>query len=147
MAHPHHEPHRRPVQHRPQQPALPGRRRSSPDCTGSPSHSTQSPADFYNIGAFSLPPANADRFRTCGLGILRGPGEINVNGGLAKQVALGEHDKLRFEATFTDVLDRANYASPAPNISNPSTFGALTSALPRGLGGNRTGQLALRRGF
>jgi hypothetical protein len=118
-----------------------------PDCVGNPNPSGQSPGDFYNIGAFAAPPANAGRFGTCGLGILEGPGEINVNGGLAKQVAFREHYKLRFEATFTNVLNHANYAPPALNISNPSTFGVLTSALPQGLGGNRTGQLALRLDF
>jgi hypothetical protein len=33
------------------------------------------------------------------------------------------------------------------NISNQSTFGVLASTLPQGLGGNRTGQLALRFDF
>ena len=118
-----------------------------PDCSGNPVPASQSPAAFYNLNAFSAPPADAGRFGNCGLGILQGPGEINVNGGLAKQIALGERDKLRFEATFTNLLNHSNYAPPSLNISNPSTFGVLTSALPQGLGGNRTGQLALRFDF
>lgn len=118
-----------------------------PDCTGNAIPSNQSPADFFTIDGFAPPPANAGRFGTCGLGILQGPGEINVNGGLAKQVAFKERYKLRFEATFTNVLNHSNYAPPSLNISNPSTFGVLTSALPQGLGGNRTGQLALRFDF
>jgi hypothetical protein len=52
------------------------------------------------MNAFALPPVNAGRFGTCGLGILEGPGEINVNVGLAKQFPLTEHSHLRFEATF-----------------------------------------------
>ncbi len=118
-----------------------------PDCNGNAIPSNQSPGDFFNINAFSVPPANAGRFGTCGLGILQGPGEINVNGGLAKQVSFKERYKLRFEATFTNVLNHSNYAPPSLNISNPSTFGVLTSALPQGLGGNRTGQLAVRLDF
>src|ERR1039458_855506 len=58
-----------------------------PDCNGNAIPSNQSPGDFFNINALSVPPANAGRFGTCGLGILQGPGEINVNGGLAKQVS------------------------------------------------------------
>jgi hypothetical protein len=54
---------------------------------------------------------------------------------------------LRFEATFTNVLNHTNFAPPALNIGNPSTFGILDAALPQGLGGNRTGQLALRLDF
>jgi hypothetical protein len=118
-----------------------------PDCNGNAIPSNQSPGDFFNINAFSVPPANAGRFGNCGLGILQGPGEINVNGGLAKQVYFKERYKMRFEATFTNVLNHSNYAPPSLNISNPSTFGVLTSALPQGLGGNRTGQLAVRLDF
>lgn len=109
--------------------------------------SNRSPQNFYNLGAFAVPPANAGRFGSCGLGILEGPGEINVNSGLARQINFRERDHLRFEATFTNVLNHSNYAPPALNISNPSTFGVLTTVLPQGMGGNRTGQLALRLDF
>jgi hypothetical protein len=53
----------------------------------------------------------------------------------------------RFEATFTNVINRSNFAPPQTNISNRSTFGALTAVLPQGSGGNRTGQMALRLDF
>jgi len=78
---------------------------------------------------------------------LQGPGEINVNAGLSKQIPLTERFRLQFEATFTNVLNHANFAPPALNVSNQSTFGVLTNTLPQGLGGNRTGQLALRLDF
>ena len=118
-----------------------------PDCVGNPIPSSRSALAYYNINAFALPPANAGRFGTCGLGILEGPGEINVNAGLAKQFHLTERFHLRFEATFTNVLNHTNFAPPSLNISNPSTFGVLDATLPQGLGGNRTGQLALRLDF
>jgi hypothetical protein len=118
-----------------------------PDCVGNPIPSNRSPQNYYNFSAFALPPANAGRFGTCGLGILQGPGEINMNAGLAKQFSLTERFHLRFEATFTNVLNHTNFAPPAMNISNPSTFGVLNATLPQGLGGSRTGQLALRLEF
>ena len=118
-----------------------------PDCVGNPVPSNRTPSDFFNFAAFALPPTDAGRFGTCGLGILEGPNLINVNAGLAKVVNLSERMRLRFEASFTNVFNRANYAPPALNISNPSTFGMLTSVLPQGSGGNRTGQLALRLDF
>lgn len=118
-----------------------------PDCIGDPAHSSQYPQSFFNPAAFAFPPANAGRFGTCGVGILEGPGEIDVNGGLAKQVSFHEHDRLRFEATFTNVINRANFAPPALNFSNTSTFGVVSAVLPQGLGGNRTGQLAVRLDF
>ncbi len=118
-----------------------------PDCVGNPIPSNQGPAGFFNASAFAFPPQDAGRFGTCGLGILEGPNLINVNAGLAKVVNISERMRLRFEASFTNVFNRANFAPPALNISNPSTFGVLTSVLPQGSGGNRTGQLALRLDF
>jgi hypothetical protein len=119
-----------------------------PDCVGNPIPSNRAPSNFYNLNAFALPPANAGRFGTCGVGILDGPGEINVNGGLAKQIAFhGDRDKLRFEATFTNVINHTNFAPPSLNFSNTSTFGVLSAVLPQGLGENRTGQFAVRLDF
>ncbi|HXZ41542.1 MAG TPA: carboxypeptidase regulatory-like domain-containing protein [Terriglobales bacterium] len=118
-----------------------------PDCVGNPIPANRSPQAYYALGAFAVPPLNAGRFGSCGLGILQGPGEINVNTGLAKEVSFKEHYRLRFEATFTNVLNHTNFAPPALNISNASTFGVLDATLPQGLGGNRTGQLAVRLDF
>jgi len=118
-----------------------------PDCTGNPVPTNRTVLNYYNFNSFAVPPNNAGRFGTCGLGILQGPGEVNVNAGLSKQFSLTERFHLRFEATFTNVLNHANFAPPSLNISNQSTFGVLTSTLPQGLGGNRTGQLAVRLDF
>jgi hypothetical protein len=117
-----------------------------PDCIGNP-YTNQTSQNLFNINAFALPPANAGRFGSCGVGNLQGPGMINVNTGLAKVFQIKEHARLRFEATFTNVLNHTNYAPPALNIGNPSNFGVLQAALPQGSGGNRTGQLALRLDF
>jgi hypothetical protein len=72
---------------------------------------------------------------------------VNVNLGLAKNFSIREHYRLRFEATFTNALNRLNFAPPQTNVSNPATFGVLESVLPQGAGGNRTGQAALRLDF
>jgi len=117
-----------------------------PDCVGNP-YAGQTSQNFFNIDAFALPPLNAGRFGSCGVGILQGPGMINVNMGLAKVVQFKEHYRLRFEASFTNVLNHTNYAPPALNVGNPTSFGVLQAALPQGNGGNRTGQVALRLDF
>jgi hypothetical protein len=117
-----------------------------PDCVGNP-YANQSSQSFFNINAFALPPANAGRFGSCGVGVLQGPGMINVNMGLAKVVQLKEGYRLRFEASFTNVLNHTNFAPPALNVGNPTSFGVLQAALPQGNGGNRTGQVALRLDF
>jgi len=118
-----------------------------PDCVGNPIPANRSPQAYYALSSFAVPPQNAGRFGTCGLGILQGPGEINLNAGLAKEFSFQERYHLRFEATFTNVLNHTNFAPPALNISNASTFGVLDATLPQGLGGNRTGQLAVRLDF
>ena len=118
-----------------------------PDCVGNPIPANRSPQGYYALSAFALPPVNAGRFGTCGLGILQGPGQVNLNTGLAKEFSFQERYHLRFEATFTNVLNHTNFAPPALNISNASTFGVLTATLPQGLGGNRTGQLSVRLNF
>ena len=117
-----------------------------PDCIGNP-YANQTNQNFFNVNAFALPPANAGRFGNCGVGILHGPGMVDVDSGLAKRFNISERVHLRFEATFTNVLNHTNFAPPALNIGNPSTFGVLDAALPQGQGGNRTGQLALRLEF
>lgn len=118
-----------------------------PDCgAGNPNHSGM-PGVFFNLNAFAETPAGAGRFGNCGVGILQGPGMINTNAGLAKTANIHERYKIRFEATFTNAINRSNFAPPATNISNTTTFGALTAVLPQGLGGNRTGQLAIRLDF
>jgi len=118
-----------------------------PDCGFGNAYKSGTPGVFFNPGAFGETPAGAGRFGNCGVGILEGPGLLNVNSGLAKSVNLRENVKLRFEATFTNVLNRSNFAPPQTNISNTAMFGALTQVLPQGSGGNRTGQLALRLDF
>jgi hypothetical protein len=72
---------------------------------------------------------------------------VDVDTGLAKIFRVRERYRLRLEVSFTNVLNRTNFAPPATDVSNPSTFGVLQSVLPQGSGGNRTGQAALRLDF
>jgi Carboxypeptidase regulatory-like domain len=118
-----------------------------PDRVGdtTPAHRTN--ANYFNINAFAPPPANAGRVGTAGVGSLEGPGTIAMNAGLAKNIPLHESLNLRFEATFTNVLNHTNFAPPVTNISNPASFGALTTAQTAESAGNRTGQVALRLDF
>jgi hypothetical protein len=54
---------------------------------------------------------------------------------------------VRFESSFTNVLNHTNFAPPATQIDNPSTFGVLSSAQTAENAGNRTGQVAIRVDF
>src|SRR5271170_6629948 len=118
-----------------------------PDCVGNPVPSHRTNSEYFNINAFARTPADAGRLGNCGVGILEGPGTIAVSAGLGKTFPLNERMKLRFESTFTNVLNHTNYAPPAVDISNPQTFGALQSNQTSANAGPRTGQVALRLDF
>jgi hypothetical protein len=117
-----------------------------PDAIGNPSADVGGDL-LWNLNAFAPTPAGAGRIGNAGVGILPGPGTIAVSAGLSKTFAARERLRFRFEATFTNVLNHTNFAPPASDISDPSTFGILQSAQTAGQGGNRTGQLALRMDF
>ncbi|HEX4652001.1 MAG TPA: TonB-dependent receptor [Granulicella sp.] len=118
-----------------------------PDRVGNPIPTSRTRANYFNINAFAPPPMNAGRVGNAGVGSLEGPGTAVVNAGLAKVMHIHDNLNLRFEATFTNVLNHTNFAPPTTDISNPSSFGALTTAETAESAGNRTGQLALRLDF
>jgi hypothetical protein len=118
-----------------------------PDRVGNPIPADRTRTAYYNINAFAPPPLNAGRVGNAGVGSLEGPDTTVVNAGLAKVIELHENLHLRFEATFTNVLNHTNFAPPTTDVSNPSLFGALTTAESAESAGNRTGQAALRVEF
>jgi hypothetical protein len=118
-----------------------------PDVVTKNFYAGQSRTSYFNINAFSATPVGAGRFGNAGVGILQGPGTETVSLGLAKVQNITEAVHLRFEATFTNVLNHTNFAPPATQIDNTSTFGQLTAATTAENAGNRTGQFALRLDF
>ena len=106
----------------------------------------RSRASYFNAAAFTPTPANAGRFGNAGVGILEGPGTKTVSFGVAKQFRVTEGSHIRFESTFTNVLNHTNFAPPVTAIDQ-STFGQLTAPTTPENAGNRTGQFALRFGF
>jgi hypothetical protein len=118
-----------------------------PDRVGNPIPANRSPSNYFNFNAFAHTPLNAGRVGNAGVGTLEAPGTIAVSTGLAKLIAVRDNWNLRFESTFTNVLNHTNYAPPVTNISNQASFGVLTAAQTAENAGNRTGQIALRVEF
>ena len=118
-----------------------------PDVVSKNFYANQSRTHYYNLAAFSATPANSGRFGNAGVGILEGPGTAAVSLGLAKVFPITNTVHVRFESTFTNVLNHTNFAPPATQIDIPSTFGQLTAPTTAENAGNRTGQLALRLDF
>jgi len=118
-----------------------------PDAVSKDYYRGQSRAQYFNLAAFSPTPTGAGRFGNAGVGILQGPGTAAVSLGLAKNFPLTERVKVRFESTFTNVLNHTNFAPPATQIDNTTTFGVLSAPQTAENAGNRTGQVALRIDF
>ncbi len=118
-----------------------------PDQVSTNLHLGQSRAHYFNLAAFSPTPVGAGRFGNAGVGILQGPGTAAVSLGLAKTFRPTERLRVRFESTFTNVLNHTNFAPPATQIDVPATFGVLSAPQTAENAGNRTGQLALRVEF
>jgi hypothetical protein len=117
-----------------------------PDCLADGNLSTPTPDQYFNLSAFQAVPA-AGKLGNCGVGILKGPGTVAMAGGLSKSFQLRESIRMRFEATFTNLLNHPNFAPPAVDVSSPATFGKTTSVQTAENSGNRTGQLSLRIDF
>jgi hypothetical protein len=118
-----------------------------PDQVSTNYYQGQSRARYFSPNAFAPTPAGAGRFGNAGVGILQGPGTAAVSLGLAKTFRVTEALKARFESTFTNVLNRTNFAPPATQIDVPATFGVLSAPQTAENAGNRTGQVALRLDF
>lgn len=86
------------------------------------------------------------RFGTAGVGILVGPGTLNLSTGLAKDFQLTERLGLKFEGTFTNLPNHPNLADPNTTVTSPA-FGIITSARGADAGGNRVGQFSIRLTF
>jgi hypothetical protein len=91
-----------------------------PDIVGNPLPAHRSVNNYFNLNAFTPTPVGAGPIGNAGVGILEAPGTVAVSAGLAKSMAIRENLRLRFEATFTNVLNHTNYATPATSISIPA---------------------------
>jgi hypothetical protein len=126
-----------------------------PDVASTKYYAGQSRTNYFNPAAFVQTPATAGRFGNAGVGILEGPGTEAVSLGLGKVFSAGEHMKVRFETTFTNVLNHTNFAPPSSvqvipgptGLNTNQAFGELSSAQTAENAGNRTGQAALRIDF
>jgi hypothetical protein len=86
------------------------------------------------------------RFGNSGIGVVRGPGTVNLSAGLAKAISLTERVRLKMEGTFTNLPNHVNLADPNLAIDSNS-FGKITKARNSEFGGSRTGQVSVRLEF
>jgi hypothetical protein len=118
-----------------------------PDILSRDLYRGQSRQQYFNLAAFAPTPVGAGRFGNAAVGMLQGPGTAALSLGTAKTFAIREGVRLRFESSFTNVLNHTNFLPPATQVDNPSTFGVLSAPQTAENAGNRTGQAALRLEF
>jgi hypothetical protein len=115
-----------------------------PDCLGNGNVANPSASSMFNLAAFN--PIPSGPVGNCGVGILEGPGTTTIAAGLAKTFHLTERFRLRFEGTFTNLLNHPNFAAPPTSVIS-SSFGVVQSVQFAENSGNRAGQLSLRLDF
>ena len=115
-----------------------------PDCTGNGNIANPATGSMFNIGAFN--PIPSGPVGNCAVGSLEGPGTTAIAAGLSKTFRFKERLRLRFEGTFTNLLNHPNFAPPPTNVTS-SSFGIVQSVQTAENSGNRTGQLSLRLDF
>lgn len=94
---------------------------------------------YFNTAAFATNAAGT--FGTVGRNIMSGPGLMNFDFGLVKNIPFSERIRLQFRAEVFNATNRVNLANPNTNQSSPQ-FGFITSA-----GSPRVSQLALKLSF
>jgi hypothetical protein len=115
-----------------------------PDCVGNGNIANPATGSMFRPSAFD--PIPSGPVGNCGVGILLGPGTSTIAAGLSKTFHLNERMRLRFEGTFTNLLNHPNFAPPPTNVTS-SSFGVVQSVQTAENSGNRTGQLGLRFEF
>ncbi len=140
-------------------------RNQHPDRIGNGNISNKTQDQWFDVNAFVCPGLNTrlaancriginpardaapiGRFGNAGVGIITGPGTINLSLGVNKAFYLTERVKLEAGVSFTNVENRVNLADPQMNVTS-TAFGRITSARSAELGGSRTGQVSMRLSF
>ena len=94
---------------------------------------------WFNTAAFAQPAAYT--FGNAGVGIVRGPGLIQVDLSLIREFTISQKMRTEVRAEVFNVIDRTNFGNPG-TVFGSSTFGVINSASP-----GRQVQLGLRMTF
>jgi hypothetical protein len=104
-------------------------------------------AQWLNPNAFSIPASRV--WGNAGRVIGTGPGLVQVDTALQKQVKLIERLNVVFRAEAFNLFNRTQAGNPGTNFSVPASFGLVNTGLNRtiGTGTSRQIQFALRLNF
>jgi Carboxypeptidase regulatory-like domain len=107
-----------------------------PNLVGNPNNGPETPAEWFDTAAFSLPAKGT--YGTAGRNVVNGPGLIDLDLSLQKETTLYERLKLQFRLDAYNSLNHPNFNLPG-RVFGAANFGVITNAAdPREL------QLALK---
>jgi hypothetical protein len=95
---------------------------TGPGCSGSRVNPAN-PLDYIKTRCFAFPNPST-RFGDAGRNILIGPGILNLDTSLVRNIGGSERFHAQFRAEFFNVLNHTNFASPVVTTNNTSLFGA-----------------------
>jgi hypothetical protein len=102
---------------------------------------------WLNPAAFAIPPNGT--WGNAGRSIATGPGLVQVDWALQKNVRIVERKTLVFRIEAFNLFNRTQAGNPGTTLTSPATFGVVTTGLNRtiGTGTARQLQLAMRLNF
>jgi hypothetical protein len=100
---------------------------------------------YFNTAAFAAPPAIGDGtgFGNCGVGILRGPSQVNLDLGIQRNISITESSSLQFRAEFFNFTNTPKFGKPISDFSTGPSFGLISSTVSN----PRIVQFALKYSF
>lgn len=109
--------------------ALNGQSPQRPDLIGDPNNGPKTVNEWFNTSAFKRldPVANAGQIGTEGRNVVIGPGFVNLDFSLAKNIPFAEKRSVQFRAEFFNTLNHPNFQIPVNDISSPD-FGKIQNA-------------------
>jgi hypothetical protein len=119
------------------------------ECTGENPASTGSLTSrltgYFNPGAFSAPPAIGDGtgFGNCGVGILRGPSQLNLDLGIQRTFAVTERNRIELRGEIFNLTNTPKFGPPDNDHGAGPAFGVISSTV----GNPRIVQFALKYKF
>jgi hypothetical protein len=96
-----------------------------PNLLNNPNDGPRTPSEWFNVQAFGLPAQNS--FGSSGRNVVLGPGLINLDIAVEKEMALGERLRLQFRSDIYNVFNHPNFDLPG-RIFGASNFGVISSA-------------------
>ena len=108
---------------------------SRAECTGANPASSGSITSrvngYFNLAAFAPPPLinDATGFGSCGVGILRGPHQFNLDFAVQKQFKIREANTVEFRSEFFNLTNTPNFGLPSNDFAGGTSpaFGVISS--------------------